>query len=82
MQRLYVMTVFLALLAFALPALAADAKFPLTGENTKIEFVGTKADGKHEGGFKTVTGNATSPMAKSRSPSKSTWIRSTPTPTS
>jgi polyisoprenoid-binding protein YceI len=40
-----------------LPAVAADVK--LTGDNTKITFVGTKPGGKHEGGFKTVTGTAT-----------------------
>ena len=38
---------------------AAEATIPLTGENTKITFVGTKPDGKHEGGFKTLTGTAT-----------------------
>ena len=59
MQRLYATTVFLGLLALTAPSLAADVKFPLTGDNTKIEFTGTKSDGKHEGGFKTVTGNAT-----------------------
>jgi polyisoprenoid-binding protein YceI len=49
----------IAALAVALigaPVFAAEAK--LSGENTKIEFVGTKTDGKHEGGFKTVTGTA------------------------
>jgi polyisoprenoid-binding protein YceI len=40
-------------------ALAADAKFALTGENTKIEFTGTKKEGKHDGGFKKLTGSAT-----------------------
>jgi polyisoprenoid-binding protein YceI len=29
----------------------------LTAENTKIEFVGSKDDGKHNGGFKGITGN-------------------------
>jgi polyisoprenoid-binding protein YceI len=38
---------------------SAEVKFPLTKDNTKISFVGTKKDGKHEGGFKTVTGSAT-----------------------
>src|SRR5688572_14682157 len=38
---------------------AADTKFPLTGANTKIEFTGYKPDGKHDGGFKVVTGSAT-----------------------
>lgn len=36
----------------------ADTKVELTGANTKIEFTGTKADGKHDGGFKDVTGSA------------------------
>ena len=40
----------------ASPAFAAD--FKLTGENTKITFVGKKPDGKHAGGFKTVSGTA------------------------
>jgi polyisoprenoid-binding protein YceI len=30
----------------------------LTGDNTKVTFVGTKPQGKHVGGFKTVTGTA------------------------
>lgn len=47
---------FVACLVFAVPAFAADT--PLTGDNTKIEFTGTKKDGKHDGGFKTVTGTA------------------------
>lgn len=42
----------------AVPA-TADDKVALTGENTKITWVGTKPGGKHEGGFKTVTGTAT-----------------------
>ncbi len=41
------------------PAVAADIKYALTGGNTKLTFVGTKPDGKHEGGFKTLTGSAT-----------------------
>ena|SRR5436190_23943698 len=43
----------------ALPALAAETKVNLSGENTKITFVGTKPGGKHDGGFKTLTGTAT-----------------------
>ncbi len=39
-------------------ALAADGKFTLTGENTKVEFTGTKAEGKHDGGFKKLSGTA------------------------
>jgi polyisoprenoid-binding protein YceI len=50
-----------ALVLTAAPAWTADAKYALTGENTKIEFVGTKPDGKHTGGFKEVTGTATVP---------------------
>ncbi|QVL32808.1 YceI family protein [Telmatocola sphagniphila] len=36
---------------------AADTKFELSGKNTEIKFVGTKKDGKHEGGFKTLIGS-------------------------
>jgi polyisoprenoid-binding protein YceI len=32
--------------------------YSLTGTNTSIKFVGTKPNGKHEGGFKKVTGTA------------------------
>jgi polyisoprenoid-binding protein YceI len=42
-------------------ALAADAKYTLSGENTKVEFTGTKKDGKHTGGFKTLAGSVTVP---------------------
>jgi polyisoprenoid-binding protein YceI len=52
------MTVFALGLATAV-ASAADTKYPLTGETTKLKFVGTKAKGKHDGGFKTLTGTAT-----------------------
>jgi polyisoprenoid-binding protein YceI len=47
-----------AALVLALPAVAAD-KVNLTGDNTKITFVGTKPGGKHDGGFKVLTGTAT-----------------------
>ena len=40
-------------------AVAADAKFTLTGDNTTVGFTGTKPGGKHDGGFKKVTGTAT-----------------------
>jgi polyisoprenoid-binding protein YceI len=43
---------------FAAPALAAETTYKLTGENTKVTFTGTKPGGKHDGGFKTLTGNA------------------------
>ena len=55
-MRLFLAAVAVAVLA--LPAAAADVK--LTGENTKITWTGTKgAAGKHDGGFKTLTGTAT-----------------------
>lgn len=40
-------------------ATAAETKFSLSGTNTKITFVGTKADGKHDGGFRNLTGSVT-----------------------
>src|SRR5947209_6621766 len=49
----------LAALVLAAPAAAEGAKkMSLTGDNTKIEFVGSKSDGKHQGGFKKLTGAA------------------------
>lgn len=48
----------LAAALLAAPAVADDT-FKLTGENTTLKFVGKKTDGKHEGGFKTITGTAT-----------------------
>jgi polyisoprenoid-binding protein YceI len=51
----------LALTAAALLAapVLADDTYKLTGENTTLKFTGTKKDGKHVGGFKTLTGTAT-----------------------
>jgi polyisoprenoid-binding protein YceI len=40
------------------PVLASAADFPLSDKNTTITFVGTKPNGKHEGGFKKVSGTA------------------------
>ena len=40
------------------PVLASGADFPLTDKNTIITFIGSKPQGKHDGGFKTVTGTA------------------------
>src|SRR5262245_4993564 len=37
---------------------SAEVSFPLTGENTKLTFVGTKPGGRHDGGFGKVTGSA------------------------
>ena len=42
-------------------AAGADQKFALTGENTAVTFTGTKKNGKHDGGFKKLTGSATVP---------------------
>jgi polyisoprenoid-binding protein YceI len=39
-------------------AAAAD-KYKLDGDNTKVEFTGTKKDGKHVGGFKKLDGTVT-----------------------
>jgi polyisoprenoid-binding protein YceI len=49
----------LLVLVLATTTTFADSKFSLTGKNTKIEFIGTKAEGKHDGGFKTLSGTAT-----------------------
>ena len=49
-------------ISFAVCAAAAGAaEYDLTGKNTTITFVGTKPNGKHEGGFKSVTGTASVP---------------------
>jgi polyisoprenoid-binding protein YceI len=45
-------------LVAALPVLAFATDFPLTGKNTEVKFTGTKPNGKHDGGFKSVTGTA------------------------
>jgi polyisoprenoid-binding protein YceI len=42
----------------ALTTNAADTKYALTGDNTKLTFVGTKPGGKHDGGFAKLTGTA------------------------
>ncbi|HEY1186250.1 MAG TPA: YceI family protein [Gemmata sp.] len=49
------------LAALALTARAADTKYALTGDNTKVTFTGTKTGGKHDGGFGKVAGTATVP---------------------
>ena len=46
-------------ISFGLAASAAEQKFALTGDNTKVEFTGFKKGGKHDGGFKKLTGTAT-----------------------
>lgn len=50
-----------AILTAGLGLAANGADIKLTGENTKIEFTGTKKDGKHDGGFKSLSGTVTIP---------------------
>ncbi len=38
------------------PVPVADGKAAITGENTRIDFVGTKPEGKHNGGFNKFSG--------------------------
>jgi polyisoprenoid-binding protein YceI len=45
-------------LALLLAPLARGADYPLNEKNTTITFVGTKPGGKHDGGFKAVSGTA------------------------
>ncbi|HMP59334.1 MAG TPA: YceI family protein [Gemmatales bacterium] len=52
-------TLALVTLMSAPAAEATEAKFSLTGNNTKVTFVGTKPNGKHDGGFRNLTGMAT-----------------------
>ncbi len=47
--------VFVALTTFVVSH-AVATEYKLTGENTKIEFVGTKPDGKHAGSFPKLAG--------------------------
>src|ERR1035438_144808 len=55
LRRILALSVLALILA---PVLAIAADFPLTDKNTAVKFVGTKKDGKHEGGFKKVAGAA------------------------
>ena len=57
MIRFLFATVLLGLVGATLSA--ADQAFPLKGENTKVTFIGTKKNGKHEGGFSKLSGTAT-----------------------
>jgi polyisoprenoid-binding protein YceI len=63
-MRLILGTAALALGLLVGPALAGEA-FKLDGSNTKVEFVGTKPNGKHTGGFQRLTGSATGADAAS-----------------
>lgn len=57
MRRTLLTAIAVALLAGT--AAVADTTFKLTGDNTKVTFIGTKPGGKHDGGFKTLAGTAT-----------------------
>ena len=59
-----VLGISLAVLVASGLASAAETKYVLTGENTTIEFVGSKPDGKHTGGFKKLKGSVTVDPAK------------------
>ena len=48
-----------AFAALATVVAAGADSYKLTGDNTKITFVGTKPGGKHDGGFKKLSGTAT-----------------------
>jgi polyisoprenoid-binding protein YceI len=56
-MRLIITATLAAFLASS--ASAQDVKYTLTGDNTKVAWTGTKTGGKHDGGFKNVTGTAT-----------------------
>lgn len=56
-MRWMMTTVFFAMIASV--TLAADIEYPLTKDNTKIEWTGTKIGAKHDGGFEKVSGRAT-----------------------
>jgi polyisoprenoid-binding protein YceI len=56
-MRQWIGALLLGATALASSAIAGGT-FALDGNNTKIEFVGTKPGGKHNGGFKSVTGKA------------------------
>jgi polyisoprenoid-binding protein YceI len=48
-----------AFAALATVVAAGADSYKLTGDNTEIKFTGTKKAGKHDGGFKKLTGTAT-----------------------
>ena len=58
MRVLSVLSVCAVVLSLASLAQADERTFNLTGDNTKISFLGTKPGGKHTGGFKKVSGTA------------------------
>lgn len=61
MRRIVVVTTLTLVLAGLLSGLsqAGEVKFALTGDNTKVTFIGRKPGAKHDGAFKKLTGTAT-----------------------
>lgn len=55
MRQIICVSAFALLLA---PALSIAADYPLNDKNTTVKFVGSKPKGKHDGGFRSVTGTA------------------------
>src|SRR5262249_21310391 len=58
MRVLSVLSASVAILLLASLVQADEQTFNLNGNNTKITFVGTKPNGKHDGGFNKVSGSA------------------------
>ncbi|MFO0864462.1 MAG: YceI family protein [Gemmataceae bacterium] len=58
-MRFATLAVLVGLSVAAVSAQDNTLRYALNGENTKILWTGTKANGKHDGGFKTVKGQAT-----------------------
>lgn len=48
-----------AAVLLAATAVAEDKSYTIKAEASKVEFTGTKTDGKHDGGFKDVAGTVT-----------------------
>lgn len=57
-MRLNVMALLVALAACVVSPLKAAEKYKVASEKSKATFVGKKTDGKHDGGFKKITGSA------------------------
>jgi polyisoprenoid-binding protein YceI len=57
MNRIFAWTCCIAFVGTAVVARSTmAAEYKLTGDNTKIEFIGTKPDGKHSGSFPKLSG--------------------------
>ena len=63
-------------------AAPAEKSIPISSADSKIEFIGSKVTGSHNGGFKSFSGTAEVNPAQPDSPSstsRSTWTRPGPT---